>query len=345
MVNAPAPFLLYIPGFSTSAHNTAMRIAELIAFNASDQRSGTYLATEKPASMDFGGLSGATIHQEPSQPVLNVVEVPYRHELNIGDGSSTSGFKGFFNFARYALLATIRLKGAWRRGAKSSEAKRQLLYGLLLVLSLYVSVILIGLALLVAWKPSLFPSWLASDRDVVQWSLTAGGVSLAGFFWWVRPRLLQAGRHVRDLMAYVENDRHRREVSATVGRAVDKLLEVEANVGAPIHVLAYSFGSIVILDALCPPETVERHERLALVQSLVTVGCPVDIVRLYYPDYFDQRLHPRLEIPWCNLFIPADVLGSNLLDNDDRSQNSKALFSIANFKPSKTSPWETLNSH
>ena len=50
-----------------------------------------------------------------------------------------------------------------------------------------------------------------------------------------------------------------------------------------------------------------------------TVGCPADFLRLLYPDHFKDRLS-RLPDgrPWTNVYIPADVLGSNFrLDGND----------------------------
>lgn len=82
-----------------------------------------------------------------------------------------------------------------------------------------------------------------------------------------------------------------------------------------IHVLGYSFGGIVALDVLCPGEGSATSQRLSRVRSPVTVGCPADFVRLYYPEYFRGRRQMVEVATWTNLFIPADVLGSNFIDS------------------------------
>jgi hypothetical protein len=77
-----------------------------------------------------------------------------------------------------------------------------------------------------------------------------------------------------------------------------------------IHIVAYSFGSIVALDALVPfanpPADPLRH-----VKSLTTIATPVDLVRTYWPGYFEQR-ERAVSLPenWYNVFCPLDVLSS-----------------------------------
>lgn len=81
-----------------------------------------------------------------------------------------------------------------------------------------------------------------------------------------------------------------------------------------VHVLGYSFGSVVSLDALFdenPPAA--RLERFG---TLVTVGCPFDLIRSYWPGYFaDRRARLPDEAKWINVYAPNDVLGSNFRDD------------------------------
>jgi hypothetical protein len=44
----------------------------------------------------------------------------------------------------------------------------------------------------------------------------------------------------------------------------------------------------------------------------------VDFLRLYFPGYpADRECHVRADMPWDNIFIPADVFGSNFSDRTD----------------------------
>jgi hypothetical protein len=78
-----------------------------------------------------------------------------------------------------------------------------------------------------------------------------------------------------------------------------------------IDVLAYSFGSI---DALFP-FVQSPPPRLATIDRLVTIACPLDFVRSYWPDYFTKRFSiPGRPAQWVNFYAPSDVLASNFQD-------------------------------
>jgi hypothetical protein len=93
-----------------------------------------------------------------------------------------------------------------------------------------------------------------------------------------------------------------------------QLLERLAELEQPyrhIDVVTYSFGSIAALDALFafvqPPPP-----RLATIDRLVTIACPFDFVRSYWPDYFSKRFSlPGAPGEWVNFYAPSDVLASN----------------------------------
>jgi len=83
-----------------------------------------------------------------------------------------------------------------------------------------------------------------------------------------------------------------------------------------IHIFSFSFGTIVALDALFPPGR-ESERRFSSIETLVTIGCPFDMVRTFWPAYFEERYAlsgtPRT---WINVFSPVDVLSSNFRDDD-----------------------------
>jgi hypothetical protein len=81
-----------------------------------------------------------------------------------------------------------------------------------------------------------------------------------------------------------------------------------------VDIVAYSFGSVVAIDALYPLADIPGP-RFEQIDTLVTIGCPFDIIRTYWPEYFDRRWH-RVGVPrrWLNIYSPIDVFGSNFLD-------------------------------
>ena len=340
MSREAVPFLLYVPAFAASRANNAVRVAELIAQHSTNTLPGSFTSTPRKNAREFGGLSGASVGRG-GQDVLHVVEVPYSRELagekSAGKGSS---LRDLGLSARYALSATGRLLLAIKKPSKTARAKWQLLYGLFLVFLLYFSLLFTVLALLAAWNPSWLPDWLpewaGAEDDKSRTAVAVSGGVVGSVFLWARPRLLRGGRNARYIMQYLSRALDRREVVATLGTCVDSLLEVEENRGAVIHVLGYSFGSIVALDALTLKNSEGYRQRLARVSTLVTVGCPVDFIRMYYPQHFTKRSAPPGDIEWLNLYFPRDVLGSNfrdfgdgVADGDDRSKR----FTLDGFTP------------
>lgn len=82
-----------------------------------------------------------------------------------------------------------------------------------------------------------------------------------------------------------------------------------------IHVLAYSMGSLIALDALYPAE--EPIRQFKNVDTLVTIGCPAEMVQIYWPDHFNDRHKvPGSSLQWINIFYPRDIFGSNFISGD-----------------------------
>jgi hypothetical protein len=80
-----------------------------------------------------------------------------------------------------------------------------------------------------------------------------------------------------------------------------------------IHVIAFSFGSIVAMDSLF--SIYPLSDRLNSICTFVSIGSPFDIIRTYFPDYFTHRQSkPNVPAHWFNIYEPADVLGSNFMD-------------------------------
>jgi hypothetical protein len=104
------------------------------------------------------------------------------------------------------------------------------------------------------------------------------------------------------------------ERSHAIGGKLESLLEylVEREKEyKKVHIIGYSFGSIVALDNLFAPgaKPIERFNR---IDTLVTIGCPFDIIRTYWPEYFTGRHALKPNTPkWINVYSPIDILSSN----------------------------------
>jgi hypothetical protein len=107
------------------------------------------------------------------------------------------------------------------------------------------------------------------------------------------------------------------------GQLLQHVLETGAD-GAPyhrVHVVAFSFGSVVALDSIFPVTT--PADQIRDVHTLVTIGCPFDFVRTYWPEYFgERRAISGVPATWLNIYARADVLGSNFLDEAPRGRRA-----------------------
>jgi hypothetical protein len=186
----------------------------------------------------------------------------------------------------YALSATARLVPAFRRHAKSRRAKMQIVIATGLVCLLYLA---FGLALVGVLKligvPWL-PNWLQTPADPsarIVWGLSATSLAALAYAK-VRPGLIRAGILIRSVMRYLGKDEQQRAVTAVVDEAIDAALD-DPNCG-DVHVLGYSFGAVVAMDALIPPTDGILRRPLSRVKSVSTLGYPADFIRLLYPDHF-----------------------------------------------------------
>jgi hypothetical protein len=85
--------------------------------------------------------------------------------------------------------------------------------------------------------------------------------------------------------------------------------------------------SLVATDFLHPRKALhqmldDRHT--TALRSLTTIGLPVDLIRLPLPHYLDDRLARSDDLPWTNVYIAADVPGSDMPDGDDVTAPSGA---------------------
>lgn len=96
-----------------------------------------------------------------------------------------------------------------------------------------------------------------------------------------------------------------------------------------VHLFAQGFGSLLAIDALFPRSVPELRYRS--VASLVTIGCPFDLVRAIWPDYYIHR-QSLGETPatWLNVYHPDDILASDFSDKagSDRTPNGVELVNL-----------------
>ncbi len=117
------------------------------------------------------------------------------------------------------------------------------------------------------------------------------------------------------------------QLSALLESIVEK-----GNKGAPyrqVHLFAQGFGSMLAIDAIFPRSLPEQRYRS--VTGLVTIGCPFDLVRAIWPQYYSMRQSwGENPVTWLNVFHPEDILASDFQDKQgiDRTPHGVELTSL-----------------
>jgi hypothetical protein len=309
------PVMIYLPGISPKALNSASRIAQLMAMKLSNGP-GTFSAEEVPSPSKHL-RNGQRIVEARSGPVLDLFMFDYRPRLQLAAIAGTGVGAALRRIALalwYFLRALVLVLNA-RRRAKSAVAKWQLVLGFGAVVVLLALVVFTALAVLASvglWKRSPVTGSAGDAFAVGATAITTWLLAKA------RPAVQDASTLIEQFLHYAQNERHAAGVAGGLDTALDDILEAEPD--RKVHVFGYSLGALVAMDFLYPRESLwqpldGRHARA--IQTLVTVGSPVDFVSLYMPRYRDDR---RVRVPnlrWTNVFIAADVLASNFEEGDD----------------------------
>ncbi|TQS41986.1 hypothetical protein [Cryptosporangium phraense] len=315
------PILLFVPALiSASPGNSAARVAALLAEDLTNGP-GTF-HVESLANPGPGLSETWRITEKDRGPVLDVSLLDYRK------GFALPAIGGFtlwsaawrlmvsIGYAVRALTLWLRAQGKAKRGV----ARVHSLLGLAGVGVLVLSVVIAGLDL---W-------WALSTPDSPD-VLTLGLAGLAGWLYATGVRLIQRSADwLQSILEYADHETR----SATVNHEFLPVLDglVEGPAPRDVHVLGYSMGALVALDFLFPPASLHPtiDARHTAVKTLTTVGCPIDLARLYYPHYIDDRVERVPGLRWTNIFIAADILGSNLVDGDDfGTENPKPVAGLA----------------
>ncbi len=276
------------------------------------------------------------LDDQGERPVLDIYMLDYRRTL-------IERFENR-NLLVKALLLLLALPGSLARivramvtgkSSKTRQEKIQMLYaiGILFLLILYV-VILMGavVATIEEWNAlaRVLPDTKLSDLlGRFSWfaKLSQTFVVLSAVFLLFMPpkfnlkeRISQAAVDYLCLVYYLNLGEQRNAIIGQLEALIDeisRISEKERKQGSGsgyrhIHLFAYSFGSIIALDALFPagkaPGRPLRH-----IHTLVTIGCPFDFVRTFWSAYFDARrgYEKNRPVRWLNVYSPLDVLGSN----------------------------------
>jgi hypothetical protein len=333
------PVLIYCPGLGTYPANSADGVADVLAAVLDRQSKGKIRAARlNDVTAPRGLVLGKTVLDQRDAPVLHVFELDYRRRLDpISTSAGPAAPPGALTSAVYAVRGFYGLLRAFRRPAKTRLAKWQLFYGFVIVMALVLSAVIASLSWLIAagagsWLPGEVKTFFGLNASTV--ALTAGAVTVGGWAW-CRTRLLAIAATAQRIMRYLDEQRQRETVTLTLAEAVDGLRD--NGWSGAVHILGYSFGSLVAFDALFPAQMApSTNSRLTgAVDSLITIGCPVDAVRLYRPGYLDSGRRARVKGPfeWINIFNLADIFASNFADGTDGADGGRPVAIAGKTRP------------
>jgi hypothetical protein len=357
--NAETDALLFLPGVGqvASSDETTLAFAARVA-TALDHGSQTPRAIFRVRSRveearqevgDHRFLVCQILRVEPDgaeKPVLDVYKLDYQNIL-VKDYEQQSSFRRAAVTAFQAGRGALRIVGALRR-SRAISARR-----LLQVLTAFFLWILLSAYFLLLLASLLAVASVGLERILeLNQDVTAPGAGevlkrIASFSGWLsgvailatvltsfvperwKNELVGMGASYVRMSTYLSINQQR---SAILGR-FHALLEHIAEKEVPyrrVHVVAYSFGSVVALDALFPPNNFSNRPphapRLEAIDKLVTIGCPFDFIRALWPRYFEGRVAlsdaPRT---WFNVYTPADAFGSNFRDDDALGEATVSL--------------------
>lgn len=314
------PIVIYVPGLGGAEANSADHLAEVVAKVADALDPSATFSTQATIGLTAPrGLSAGRTVVVGSDPKLQIFQFDYASVLEVPRSAALPPVvPGMVRSAFIAFWGFLKLLAAFGRPAKTARTKAQLLLGLGVVVVLIFAALMTLYALLVGLGVDM--PWLKGvlgTEEEASWKF--GVASLGLTFTWAafRKRLLALAETAERLIRYAKNDGKTADtISVQLGQAIDELRGIGWK--GPLHLLGYSFGSLVLFEAMYP----RVHSGLSkkpveTVSSLVTIGCPLDLVRLFQPSYEKQRQERKEKLAWTNIFNEADIFASNFRNGDD----------------------------
>jgi hypothetical protein len=327
-----AATLIFVPDLGRDPLSSTEVVAKSIAAEAG-LRAGVVALKDDTAAAPRGMRSVGTVFVDGAR-VLDVLELDYRDAVEALDADPKTEREGVPPGLIQTLLYTLRGVLLWGTAAlrlgkgksKSRMAKAQLLLGVILAFILLLALLFLIVAAAAALLSGTslgnsLPEWLTDvSKPFAGW----GGLVTVAAYVSFRSNILRSAQRVRQLLRYLDEPHTALEISRLLRAGIDAL--ADEGYQGKIHVLAYSFGSLVVLDDLVPDDGTSLHPRdpATKITSLVTVGCPYDITMVYFPRHYTNRRPRRPELPWRNIFIASDVLGSNFVEDKDDTKEGEA---------------------
>jgi pimeloyl-ACP methyl ester carboxylesterase len=320
--SVPAEAIVFVAGLGDDEHAQGGHIAQLLAWELS-QRAGdrtatfavhpTSVATEAVQRIERTDAGGTTA-------LLDVYTYSPKQALD-AQSPSSAAVRRVVTLALTVLAGILIWCAAFVRSfIRHTSRAKSVPQMLQLILCLFVLFILGAyfLTAVYALLEAVIVALRGSNRSAPhiswpQWTVLAA--SVAGMLLPnLREWLTQSAEHYQQMMRYIWTASTRNQLTGQVQSLLDRVNERPEI--SRIHVVGFSFGSLIVLDTLFPAGN--RPAPIQQIPSMVTIGCPFDLIRMLNPPYAESRMAASpTGMKWINIYQPIDVLASNFADGDD----------------------------
>ena len=317
--------IIFIPGLGgkQSTDTIAMRIASGLDLSAKTAKSEFKLKAGYDEDYDTKGDKALntrvrTIVWEKEKESKEVADLYQFHYFD----SLTKKYSGSNDFAKAVRLFFVLLvnfpsfiAAIFRKSEKTIPEKLQFLFGigLLGLFTAYFVVLVVAIYHIIVQVPQVqsllkLESATSSTSFIAQIIIVVIAVIEA-----FKPSFKQsfslAAQQYLSVVEYLSVGSRGPVLSGQFEHLLD---HVQAKGYRRVIVVGYSFGSIFALDNFFPRER-EPATRIQQVDTLVTIGSPFEIIRVFWPKYFEKRgVDANVPKRWINVFSPDDIMGSNI---------------------------------
>ena len=335
--------IIFVPGLSAAPHRRLSHVTAVLCNEldrAAKDRMARFEVRPSPHQAGDPATPFESIHRVDGDRSFPVADVYFLDHDRIHQADRTPANPLFrvFTLGLTVLAGVLVWVPAAVRGfLHRTKPLRQMLQlllalGILLLLGAYLVTAVVALVQLV-----LTADAQASDGSRLELTppqaLVVVGAVLGVLLPNARQRLADDAeiylRMIRYLWLSGPRDTLRGELLTLLERISER-----REVGA-IHLVGFSFGSLVAIDTVFP-QSKPPTPRIDRVATLVTLGCPFDLVRTLQPRYFEQRFGPGDATPrWLNIYDPIDLLGSNFRDDHRKTPVRRGVGIVGALQPSR----------
>jgi hypothetical protein len=335
MVPAYRDAVIFIPGLrrgwsDQSIETVARRIAAEFDWNARTARA-VFTVEDGSRARPCGAKVSTIIRHEGGEdtPVLDIYGLDY-HDILINRFGQSNAVVNSAVLLLVLAVTVPRFLGRlfhWRKASKGIVHTLQLLYcsAVLSMMAFYTATLLVAAGQIVlkalhltAMAPPPLAKLLMNMWPEI---FTIVVTLVTNLFPARRDVLVDAAIDYVSAIRYLMVGERRAAVCGRLAALLEHVAERSDTDYERIHIVAFSFGSIIAIDTLFP-HAGPPSRRFGLIDTLVTIGCPFDFIRMFWPEYFQRRQGmPNTPRSWLNVYKSIDVLGSNFR-NDDRAEEA-----------------------